>query len=131
MTITLIDDRGTNYNLTSWHGTANLWTLLDANVCVLILDICLRDGPIALLQANFNLSEANIDSSGLLDKIHSKILKLGFNQICHSTFLQLCPGYSNQAHAALDHIWQSTQGPNGQQVTLTVTKFYQRLMNAS
>jgi hypothetical protein len=104
---------------------------LATNVRVLIFNICLQDGPIALLQADFNLGKANTDSRGLLNKIHATILKLNFNQICHSIFLQLCPGYIDQPHAALDHIQQSAQGPNGQQVTLAVIKFYQCLMNAS
>jgi hypothetical protein len=123
-TVPLVNGVGVNYNLTTWHGTADLLTLSGADVCGLILGVCLQDGPIALLQADFNLGEANINSNGLLKKLHTKILKLGFHQIAHSIFEQLCPGYSNQPHAALDHICQSATGPDGQVVTSTVIEFY-------
>jgi hypothetical protein len=127
----LVNGTGGNYNLTTWHGSSDLSTLLSANVRRLTLNVCLQDGPIALLQAGFNLGKANINATSLIKKINAKILKLGFKQICHSFFPQLCPGYSNQPHAALDHIYQTAQGPDGQFVTLTVVKFYQRLMNGA
>jgi hypothetical protein len=97
----------------------------------MILDITLQDGPITLCKADFILGKANINSISVQELICAKILKLGFKQICHSIFLQLCPGYSDQPHAALDHICQSLAGPNGQSVTSTVIEFYQCLMNAS
>jgi hypothetical protein len=58
-------------------------------------------------------------------------LKLGYKQICHAIFGQLCPGYSNQPHTALEHIHQSAPGPDGQLVTSSVVEFYQCLMAAS
>ncbi len=82
-------------------------------------------------QGRLYLGEVDIDSNGLQEKIQTKILKLGFRQICHSIFLQFCPGYSDQPHAALNHICQSSTGPNCQLVMLTVIKFYQRLMNSA
>ncbi len=63
--------------------------------------------------------------------IHLKVLKLGFKQICKSIFQQLCPRYSDQPHAALEHIRQTSIGPNGQMVTSTTVKYYQRMLNAS
>ena len=122
---------GVAYNLTTWHGVDDLSTLLVANIRLLILDVVIQSGPIALLQADFNLGEANIDSNGLVETIHAKILKLGFNHITHSIFAQLCPNYSDQPHAALDHIQQSGVGPDGQLVTSSAIEFYQRIMNAS
>ena len=122
---------GVAYNLTTWHGVDDLSTLSVADIRLLILDVVIQNGPIALLQADFNLGEANIDSNGLVEKIHAKILKLGFTHITHSIFAQLCPNYSDQPHAALDHIQQSGIGPDGQLVTSSVIEFYQRIMNAS
>jgi hypothetical protein len=43
--------------------------------------------------------------------------------------MQLCPSYSNQPHAVLEHICQTSIGPNGQLVTATVIKYYQRMIN--
>ena len=77
-TIQLLNRAGINYNLTTWHGTTNLSALSREDVRQLILDVCLQDGSIALLQADFNLGKANIDSNMLVEKIHAKILKLGF-----------------------------------------------------
>jgi hypothetical protein len=58
-------------------------------------------------------------------------LKLGFKQICASIFQQLCPGYRDEPHAALEHIRQSAPGPDGQMVTASVIKYYKRMMNAA
>ncbi len=48
--------------------------------------------------------------------IDIKILKLVYKQICASLFQELCPGYSDQPQAALNHINQSYVGPDGQLV---------------
>jgi hypothetical protein len=94
------------------------------------LEPCLRDGPITLGVADFNLAEANVDAETIRDTIQAKILKLGFKQICSSIFQQLCPGYSDQPHAALENIRQSAPGPDGQMVTASVIEYFQRMMNA-
>ncbi len=94
------------------------------------MEPCLRDGPITLGVADFNLAKANVDAETIRDTIQAKILKLGFKQICSSIFQQLCPGYSDQPHAALEHIRQSTPGPDGQIVTASVIEYFQRMMNA-
>jgi hypothetical protein len=131
MTRVLNNGVGVANNLTTWHGVDDLSTLSIADICLLILDVVIQNGPIALLHADFNLGEANIDSNGLVEKIHAKILKLGFNHIAHSIFAQLCPNYSDQPHAALDLIQQSGISPDGQLVTSSVIEFYQCIMNAS
>jgi len=118
MTRVLTNGVGVAYNLTTWHGVDDLSTLSVADVRLLILNVVIQNGPIALLQADFNLGKANIDSNGLVKKIHAKILKLGYNHIAHSIFAQLCPNYSDQPHAALDHIQQTCIGPDGQLVTV-------------
>ena len=122
---------GAAYNLTTWHGPVDLYAMTREQIRTLILEPCLQDGPIALTPNDFNLLEANVDSTKIREDIHSNILKLGYKQICHAIFGQLCPGYSDQPHAALKHIHQSAPGPNGQLVTSSVVKFYQRLMAAS
>jgi hypothetical protein len=122
---------GAAYNLTTWHGVEDLSTLTCQQLRTLILEPCLQDGPITLMPNDFNLSEANIDSTKIWENIQEKILKLGYKQICHAIFGQLCPGYSDQPYAALEHIHQTTRGPNGTLVTSSVVEFYQHLMAAS
>jgi hypothetical protein len=127
----MVNGVGANYNLTSWLGADDLRGLTHDEVCSQILEPCLRDGPITLGVADFNLAEANVDAETIRDTIQAKILKLGFKQICSSIFQQLFPGYSDQPHAALEHIRQSAPVPDGQMVTASVIEYFQRMMNAA
>jgi hypothetical protein len=88
----MVNGIGANYNLTSWLGADDLSSLTRNEVRSQILEPCLRDGPITLGVADFNLAEANVDAETIRDTIQAKILKLGFKQICSSIFQQLCPG---------------------------------------
>ena len=130
-TVVMQNGNGVDYNLTTWHGASNLRTLTPDQVRAQILEPCLHTGPITLGAASFNLTDAQIDDTSCIDLIHSKVLKLGFKQICKSIFQQLCPGYSDQPHAALEHIRQTSIGPDGQMVTSTTVEYYQRMLNAS
>jgi len=121
---------GGNYNLTSWLGADDLRALTKDDVRTTILEPCLRDGPLTLSAADFNLAKANVDDKTIREMISAMILKLGFQQICASIFQQLCPGYSNQPHAAIEHIRQSAPGHDGQLVTASVIEYYQRMLNA-
>jgi hypothetical protein len=129
-TFAMVNGNNQAYNLTTLHGTAVLATLTSNKVPAQILEPNLQDGPIALWLVDFNLGDANIDTTAIRKTIHTKILKLGFKQICASIFTHLCPGYSNQPHAVLEHIQQTSIGPDGQPVTATVAEYYQRMMNA-
>ncbi len=60
-----------------------------------------------------------------------KNLCLGFKQICASIFAQLCLGFSDQPHAVLDHIYQTSIGSDGQPVTATIIEYYQCMLNAA
>jgi hypothetical protein len=111
--VVMVNGAGANYNLTTWHGVADLCTLSPVQVHASILDPCLHDGPITLKAADFNLQDVQVDDTLIIEVIQAKILKLGFQQICASIFQQLCPGYSNQLHAAIEHIRQSAPGPDG------------------
>jgi hypothetical protein len=46
-------------------------------------------------------------------------------------FLDLCPGYSSQPHAALDHIRQVHTNREGNQVVSSVQSYFQQLMSAA
>jgi hypothetical protein len=119
------------YNLSTYHGPADIRTMTAAEVLTEIVDPCLQMGPITLENADFNLAKANIDTSKHRDLRNSKTLQLGFKQICATMFKQLCPSYSNQPHAVIDHIRQSAPGPDGQLIAVTVHEYFQRLQNAS
>jgi hypothetical protein len=128
-TVAVLDGHNIANNLTNLHGVANLTTLTSNEVCMLILQLCLQDGPIALCPTNFNLGNADIDAVTIHERIHTKILYLGFKQICVSIFVQLCSGYSDQPQAVLEHICQMSTGSDGQLVTATIIEYYQHMLN--
>ena len=97
MMLVMVNGVGANYNLTSWLGADDLRGLTRDEVRLQILEPCLRDGPITLGVADFNLAEANVDVETIRDTIQAKILKLGFKQICSSIFQQLCPWVQRSA----------------------------------
>jgi len=127
----VVNGHGVAYNLSTYHGPADLRTMTAAEVLAQIIDPCLQQGPITLENADFNLAAANIDTTKHRDLLNTKILTLGFTQICAAMFKQLCPGYSDQPHAVIEHICQSAPGPDGQLVVATVHEYFQRLQNAS
>jgi len=130
-TVAMTNGAGVAYNLTTWHGASDLSTLTRDEVRALILEPSMQTGPIALSPADFNLGEANTDSIKVLANIHTKIWQLGWKQIMASIFSQLCPGYSDQPHAVLDHIKQSSVGADGQVVTASVYEYYTRITTAA
>jgi hypothetical protein len=122
----MINGSGIIYNLSTYHGPADICTITATKVLTEIVDLCLQMGPITLENANFNLTAANIDTSKHRDLLNSKILQLGFKQICAAMFKQLCPSYSNKPHAVIEHICQSAPGPNGQLIVAPVHEYFQR-----
>ncbi len=130
-TVAMVNAGGVAYNLTTWHGVANLALRMRNQVCAAMLEPSLQDGPILLSPTGFNLGDANINAVTIRENIHTKIIRLGFKQIAAFIFVQLCPGYSNQPHAVVEHICQMSKGANGQPVTASVIEYYQRMMNAT
>jgi hypothetical protein len=126
----MTNGNGEAYTLASYLGPANLRTLTPPEVKVQILDICLQDGPILLQASNFNLATANTDANAFAIDSKRKILKIAWHQICTSIFNVICPEYSNQPQAALEHIKQSYQDGDGNIVCTPVFAYYQRMMNA-
>jgi hypothetical protein len=120
---------GATYVFSTYHGLANIATMSAREVSKTIIGPCLQRGPIALSSADFNLQEANIDSTTVKDQLISKLLLLGFDAICASVFAVLCLGYSDQPHAVLDHIRQASPGPDGQIVVTSIHEFIQRVIN--
>ncbi len=119
------------YNLMTFHGAADLCTLSPADVKTQILDATLQDGPVEFQPASFGLTNARTDGKLLRAEINKKILRLAFCTVCHTLFLELCPGYSSQPHAALDHICQVHTDHEGNQVVSSVLSYFQQLMSAA
>jgi hypothetical protein len=113
----------------TFQGAVDLRTLSPANVKAQILDAMLQDGPVELQPASFGLTNAPTTGEALRAKIDSKTLCLVFATFCTTLFLELCPGYSNQPHAALDHIRQVHIGRKGNQVASSVQSYFQQLMS--
>ena len=126
----MTDDAGAAYTLVSYLGDADLRALTPEDLKRLILEPVLQDGPVLLIPSDFNLSEVNTNSAGIGAKIDGKILKLAWHQVCASVFNELCPGYSNQPQAAVEHIRQCYQDSEGNNVCTSVFIYFQRMMNA-
>ncbi len=120
---------GAAYNLVSFLGVNDLRTLTPPEVKTILLDPCLQDGPVLLKASDFNLQNANTDLTDISLDIEQKILKLAWHQLCTSIFAEICPGYSSQPHATLDHIKQSYVDSEGNMVSTPVFAYYQRMMN--
>ncbi len=120
---------GTAYNLVSFLGVNDLRTLTPPEVKTVLLDPCLQDGPVLLKASDFNLQNANTDLTDISLDIEQEILKLAWHQLCTSVFAEICPGYSSQPHATLDHIKQSYVDSEGNMVSTPVFSYYQRMMN--
>jgi hypothetical protein len=127
----LTNGAGSTYNLTTFHGTADLRTLTSQEIQAEILDFTLQDGPVELQAASFGATSARTDSFAIRVDIQEKILRLAAASICQMMFTELCPGYSNQPHAALDHIRQVHNDKDGNAVSSLVQAYYQQLMSAS
>ena len=121
---------GNAYTLVTFLGADDLRTLTSENVKAQILSAVHQDGPVMLAASDFNLPTANTDSTAIAAEIDSKILKMAWHQLCASIFTELCPGYSNQPQAALEHIKQSYIDSEGNLVCTPVFAYYQRMMNA-
>ena len=127
----MVNGGGAAYNLTTFHGDDDIKIMLPEAIVTDILEHTLQDGPISLQDSDFNLNHANIDTEDIRIQIEKKILKLSSAQIFKSVFDTICPGYSEQPHAAVEHIVQSYRNGEGTLVTTTVFDYYQRLMRAA
>ncbi len=127
----MTNGNGNAYNLMTFHGPDDLRTLSPADVKEQLLDKTLQDGPVELMLASFGLRTARTNGEALRTKIDQKILKLAFRTVCHILFLELCPGYSTQPHAALNHIRQVHVDKDGNQVVSSVQSYFQQLMSVA
>jgi hypothetical protein len=82
----IMNGSGVAYNLNSYLGPADLRTLTLEVVRTTILNPVLQDGPVLLEASNFNLQNANTNTSEIGLEIDGKILKLAWHQLCASIF---------------------------------------------
>jgi hypothetical protein len=127
----MTDGNGNAYNLLTFHGPADMRTMSSADVQAQLLDITFQDAPFDLQPSKFNLSSARTDSTEIRSDIEGKILCLASATVWNTMFLKLCPGYSMQLHAVIDHILQVHTDRNGNQVVSTVQAYFQQLMGAA
>jgi hypothetical protein len=111
-------------------GPSDLQTLSPQEVRAQILDLTIQGNPLDLLPPSFNVRSEWTDSITLQIEITQKILRLVSPTICNTLFMELCPGYSSQPHAALEHIHQVHTDAAGNQVVSTVQAYFQQLMSA-
>jgi hypothetical protein len=100
----MINGTGRAYRLTTFLGPDYIHLIPAAEFSCDILAVTLHDGPIDLLRPDFNLTSVKTDSTTIAAEIISKIIRLATPSILDNLFNQLCPGYSKEPHAALDHI---------------------------
>ena len=100
----MINSAGGAYRLTTFLGPDDICLIPAAEFSPDILAVTLQDGPINMLHPDFNLTSTKTDSTTIAAKIISKIIRLATPSILDHLFNQLCPGYSKEPHAALDHI---------------------------
>jgi hypothetical protein len=96
-----------------------------------ILGVTLQNGPINLLCPNFNLTSAKTDSTTIEAEIRSKIVKLATPSVLDHPFNQLCPGYSKEPHAALDHLRQTYKDTSGNTIFMSASDYCTQILAAS
>jgi hypothetical protein len=89
----------------------------------------MQDSPILLKAYDFNLPSVNTGAFKISLKIERKIRQLAWLETCASVFHEVCPGYSDKPHAALEHILQTYKDCDSTLVTTPVFAYYQRVMN--
>jgi hypothetical protein len=119
------------YRLTTFLGPNDICQMPTAEFSRDILGVTLQDGPLDLLCPNFNLTSAKTDSTTIAVEISSKIIRLATRSILDHLFNQLCPGYSKEPHAALDHIRQTYDDSTGNMIFSLVFNYYTQILAAS
>jgi hypothetical protein len=119
------------YRLTTFLGLDDICLMSREDFSRNILGVTLHDGPLNLLCPNFNLTHAKTDFTMIEAAISAKIIRLATPSIPDHLFIQLCPGYSKEPHAALDHIWQTYNDATGNTIFSSVFDYYTQILAAS
>jgi hypothetical protein len=127
----LVDNKWQQYCLTTFLGPDDIRLMPPQEFSRNILGVTLQDGPIDLLCPDFNLLSAKTDSTTIKAEISSKIIKLATPSILDHLFNQLCPGYSKELHAALDHIQQTYKDTSGNTIFMLASNLFTQNLAAS
>ncbi len=119
------------YRHTTYLGPGDLRAMAAKEFQRDILGITLQDRPVDLLSPTFNLTSARMDRTTLVSEICSKIIMHATPSIFECLFNQLCPGYSKEPHAALDHIRQTYEEMEGNTIFQSVLDYYPQNLGAS
>ncbi len=119
------------YHHTTYLGPGDLRAMAAKEFQCDILGITLQDRPVDLLSPTFNLTLARMDHTTLVSEICSKIIMHATPSIFECLFNQLCPGYSKEPHAALDHIHQTYEDMEGNTIFQSVLDYYPQNLGAS
>jgi hypothetical protein len=119
------------YCLTTYLGPGDLRAMAAKEFQCDILGITLQDALVDLLSPTFNLTSERMDRTTLVSEICSKIIMLATPSILECLFNQLCPGYSKEHHAALDHIRQTYEDAEGDNIFQSVFDYYTQIFGAS
>jgi hypothetical protein len=111
---------GGAYCLTTFLVPDDLCTIPAADFAHDILATTLQDSPLNLLCPKFNCSSAKTDSTIIEAEISSKIFCLATPSPLDHLFNQLCPGYSEEPHTTLNHIWQTYEDASGNAIFWSV-----------
>ncbi len=126
----LVDGHWQQYCLTTFLGPDDICRMRPQEFSRDILVVTLQDGPIDLLCPDFNLTSAKTDSTTIEAEISSKIIKLATPSILDHLFNQLCPGYSKEPHAALDHIRQTYKDASGNTIFSSISDYCTQILAA-
>jgi hypothetical protein len=119
------------YRLTTFLGLDDIRLMSRGDFSRNILGVTLQGGPLDLLRPDFNLTSAKTDSTMIEAAISAKIIRLATPSILDHLFIQLCPGYSKEPHAALDHIRQTCDNATGNTIFPPVFDYYTQILAAS
>lgn len=120
----MLNGVGGPYRFTTFLGPDDIRQMPTAEFSRDILGVTLQDSPLDLLRPNFNLTSAKTDSTTIAAEISSKIIRLATPSILDHLFNQLCPGYSKEPHAALDHNRQTYNDATGNTIFSSVYEYY-------
>lgn len=118
-------------NLETFHGVDDLSTLTKAAFHTAVIDHIDFQCPIGLSSPAWNVNDATIDSVEIRQDIERKYLSLALGTIEQVVFEELCPGYTNKPHAAVESIYQITTDSEGNRTTTPFHQYYKRIMQAS
>jgi len=118
-----VNGQGNNYQLTTFHGDANLREMEMEAIQATILDITHQDGPYTLSTPGFAQQGTVADSVEISDRIKEQILSKGKEAICDAIFKSLCPSHSANPHSIVETIYQLVKDSNGNCELLSINQY--------